>query len=510
MKTYEYIEAVAFAKAHNITLNNLNSYALEQKDMSAGFEYKVRRVRTPAGVKRFSQPIGSIITSKGTKLANLKLLDPVYKGMDLVEGKKGERYDVGKTKSGWAAYKHKDRSKPVAEAEKEDELFVALDKLAGKGTKSAPKKKLGSGKKTAKKKKLGANRDEAGSTGQGERRRLKRRPAPEPEPEEAEEKPAEKPKPKKRPTIPGDQYELESVEAEAADVHQSMSDFRDNLEEGDSLKGFDVEWHMAYINRLIDIIDNDGGSFDFEDHVSEMQDMLHEMLRDNAKASHFFTKRADGVDFEYPEHETEDDMYERHGKLAEHYSFGQDGGEEYGPAATPEADRALDAVYRYSINDYSAINSYLRSGDTQGKSEESLQRSIDKIDAALRSFSAPEDIYVARQIPAGMFNNIQIGDSVKDPAFMSTSIRNDWAFQEQINRAFGRAGNELTGRGRVSAIHIKVPKGAPGAYIGDVSAALSEREFLLPTGTSIRIIGIVETPLGPVYEAEVVIEEVAA
>lgn len=92
-------------------------------------ELKVRRVRTPAGQRRFKQPIGSIITRKG-RLKNLKLLEPKWEGWDLVEGPGRKRYDVGRDDDGvWRAYEHTRQQRVVAEADTEDEVFDLLDEL---------------------------------------------------------------------------------------------------------------------------------------------------------------------------------------------------------------------------------------------------------------------------------------------------------------------------------------------------------------------------------------------
>ena len=58
----------------------------------------VRRVRTPAGVKRYGQPIGSIIIGggKGSPLKNLTLQDSEYAGLDKVKTSKGKTFYVGK------------------------------------------------------------------------------------------------------------------------------------------------------------------------------------------------------------------------------------------------------------------------------------------------------------------------------------------------------------------------------------------------------------------------------
>lgn len=60
-------------------------------------EFKaLRRVRTPAGAKRFKVPIGSVILGNGKRLENLTLSDSDYAGFDKVKTKKGKELYIGK------------------------------------------------------------------------------------------------------------------------------------------------------------------------------------------------------------------------------------------------------------------------------------------------------------------------------------------------------------------------------------------------------------------------------
>ena len=66
---------------------------LRTKALSLMMEVKsiIRRVRTPAGVKKYGQPIGSIIVRDGEPpLANLTAIDEVYEGIESVKGSDGK------------------------------------------------------------------------------------------------------------------------------------------------------------------------------------------------------------------------------------------------------------------------------------------------------------------------------------------------------------------------------------------------------------------------------------
>lgn len=77
-------------------------HVLEAKDASDALredaEQKViRRVRTPAGKKRFGQPIGSIIVRDGAKpLTHLRAVDDVYDNGITVQGTNGKTYHLTK------------------------------------------------------------------------------------------------------------------------------------------------------------------------------------------------------------------------------------------------------------------------------------------------------------------------------------------------------------------------------------------------------------------------------
>lgn len=97
---------------------------------------KVRRVRTPAGEKRFGQPIGSIIIGGGVgkKLKNLELLDSDYAGFDKVKTSKGKEFYVGKYDGYPKYYVTDENSNDAYEASSLEDAFAWLDaNPTGKG-----------------------------------------------------------------------------------------------------------------------------------------------------------------------------------------------------------------------------------------------------------------------------------------------------------------------------------------------------------------------------------------
>lgn len=121
--------------------------------MELNTEYKSRalaRVRTAAGVRRYKQPIGSIIL-RDRKLTNMILGDSPWEGWEVVERvdssdkeprRTGEYYAVGRDEDSgkWIAT---DASKaddwtPVVEADSEEELYERLDERLGGAGKKKP------------------------------------------------------------------------------------------------------------------------------------------------------------------------------------------------------------------------------------------------------------------------------------------------------------------------------------------------------------------------------------
>lgn len=101
-------------------------------------EKVVRRVRTAAGVRRFKQPIGSIIVGKG-RLQNLKIEEPKWAGWDLVRDKRGRKYDVGRDDDGkYIATRHGDWN-PIVSGSSLEEVYTALDTHVGGGKTTAKK-----------------------------------------------------------------------------------------------------------------------------------------------------------------------------------------------------------------------------------------------------------------------------------------------------------------------------------------------------------------------------------
>ena len=87
---------------------------------------KVRYVRTAAGQKRYGRSIGDVIVA-GEKMENIKHEDPVYPGWDLIRGKNGVKYDVGKVKGKFVAYVHNSENGLAVTADSHEDLLRQLN-----------------------------------------------------------------------------------------------------------------------------------------------------------------------------------------------------------------------------------------------------------------------------------------------------------------------------------------------------------------------------------------------
>lgn len=106
-----------------IARENAAKRAEKEKGKKSG---KVRYVRTAAGEKRFGRSIGDVIVA-GEKMENIKHEDPVYPGWDLIKGKNGVKYDVGKVNGKFVAYVHNSEDGLAVTADSHEDLLRQLN-----------------------------------------------------------------------------------------------------------------------------------------------------------------------------------------------------------------------------------------------------------------------------------------------------------------------------------------------------------------------------------------------
>ena len=149
-------------------------------------------------------------------------------------------------------------------------------------------------------------------------------------------------------------------------------------------------------------------------------------------------------------------------------------------ASRPDlSDAERKAVRQYTTEDYKEINSRLRASTPAAGGKSPLVKAID---AAMARSSMPENVVTWRgagrtlgaQIKAGA---IGVGDVMEDRAFMSTSIIKKKAL-------------DFNATTDTAVLKIRVPEGARGMYVDDISDSRGEYELLLPRGTRLHVRGI--------------------
>jgi ADP-ribosyltransferase exoenzyme len=144
------------------------------------------------------------------------------------------------------------------------------------------------------------------------------------------------------------------------------------------------------------------------------------------------------------------------------------------------SDEQRTALHGYSTEkypgevaqpDYKEINGCLR-GFAPLTAE--VAKSIEQIDQALSIQRVPENLTVLREVGPDAFDRPveHLANTVqRDPAYLSAALGSDPTFDP--------AGTKIV-------VHLEVPAGTPGMYMGGV-AEYSERELLLGRGLSYQV-----------------------
>ncbi len=104
---------------------------------------------------------------------------------------------------------------------------------------------------------------------------------------------------------------------------------------------------------------------------------------------------------------------------------------------------------------------------------------VEHIDSAIAKHKTPHELTLHAGIKYDPRKKMNAEKIVHHPAYLSTSL------SHRIARGFS---NTSTMKDR-HVLSIKVPKGHPGAYIGEHSYSSDEREFLLPKGLNLKYTG---------------------
>ena len=92
-----------------------------------------------------------------------------------------------------------------------------------------------------------------------------------------------------------------------------------------------------------------------------------------------------------------------------------------------DTERQKDELERYSINDNPDVNEYLREGNVDNtiRTEEEVKQGVKDLDNLIDNNTINSDKTLFRG--ADEYKNAQIGDTIRDKGFMSTSSDNETA-----------------------------------------------------------------------------------
>ena len=113
--------------------------------------------------------------------------------------------------------------------------------------------------------------------------------------------------------------------------------------------------------------------------------------------------------------------------------------------------------------------------------DEGIEKKIGQTDETLKHHSTPHEIHVYSGIGYDPREKKNENNIVHHPAYLSTSL------DKKIAAGFGRMNSG--GKTETHILKLKIPKGHPGAYIAEFSHIPSEKEFVLPRGLNIKLIG---------------------
>lgn len=138
----------------------------------------------------------------------------------------------------------------------------------------------------------------------------------------------------------------------------------------------------------------------------------------------------------------------------------------------------LDSAYKMhhkdAISGYTTFNSTVNHGLLKNKLKPQEQPLVDRLDDALKIKKTPRPLIVYSGTNEEHAQILRNNDEVLHPGYISTSIDP----KKAVSFATGKSGDVLK---------IHVPAGHAGLYTGEMSSIPSEREFIMPRGTKLRI-----------------------
>lgn len=162
-------------------------------------------------------------------------------------------------------------------------------------------------------------------------------------------------------------------------------------------------------------------------------------------------------------------------------------------AYTPEKydDAELDAIYNFSNNAYSDINtrlSALPSNVAANKIEktsldDTMPEFIATMDSAVKRIRAPVDFLTYTRLSA----DYRVEDFTKGLVFKFKGYRDTSISMNAVLNSAQAAQTSFAGRPQVILLQLLVPKNSRGIYAADFSPNAMDGEFILPRGTTVEV-----------------------
>lgn len=163
---------------------------------------------------------------------------------------------------------------------------------------------------------------------------------------------------------------------------------------------------------------------------------------------------------------------------------------QYSPEKYDDAE--LDAIYNYTTNSYSDINSRLStlpSGVIANKIEktspdDTMPEFIATLDSAMKRVRSPVDFIAYARLSADYdVMNFASGKIFKFKPYRNASI----SLNSVINSAQASQ-TSLAGRPQITILQLMIPKNSRGIYAADFSSNMEDYEFILPRATMVEVV----------------------
>lgn len=143
-----------------------------------------------------------------------------------------------------------------------------------------------------------------------------------------------------------------------------------------------------------------------------------------------------------------------------------------------------DSIIDYTTSQYQGINGYLLGN---GKADAKTMETIKNVDSALAKSTVPVDTVAYRGISSDGYKAMKSSGMLDKGAVFEHKNYMSTTTDKGIANNFSR-GAKGTKSDPNNVLHVKVPKGKKGLYLGN-NSNINEKELLLPRGVKLKTVG---------------------